>query len=225
MKIKKTIIQSAFVLVAGTTAISSHAAVLNNGDILSINAGITAVDSNGYTTNVTASWFGIDTNVNGVLDGSEKWALSQGTTGIKIGATQTAGAIDAPGIFFGNSSVHHTASAITGDTVNGLDFSGWRWIFAGNDINMGSGAWGAGFTNGKANFVWDGVYGHAYTLDYAATIPARDPCGCAGQYRLHLEGNVNAVPVPAAFWLFGSGMVGLFGLIRRRKNCAWRNKA
>ena len=29
-------------------------------------------------------------------------------------------------------------------------------------------------------------------------------------------GDVAAVPIPAAVWLFGSGLVGLFGLARRR---------
>ena len=216
----KTVIQATFVLIFGMSTMSGQAAVLNSGDILTISPGITAVDASGNTTSVTVSWFGIDTNINGLMDDNEKAALSQGTTGIQIGAAQAAGAIDAPGTFSGNSSVHRTASAVTGDTINGLDFSGWRWIFAGNDINMGSGAWGAGFTNGKANIAWDGVYGHAYALDYAATIPAGDPCGCAGQYRLHVEGNVNAVPIPAAVWLFGSGLLGLVGASRRKSKQA-----
>jgi hypothetical protein len=30
-------------------------------------------------------------------------------------------------------------------------------------------------------------------------------------------GNVSAVPVPAAVWLFGSGLIGLVGLARRKK--------
>jgi hypothetical protein len=29
-------------------------------------------------------------------------------------------------------------------------------------------------------------------------------------------GDVNAVPLPAAFWLFGSGLIGLIGFVRRR---------
>jgi hypothetical protein len=28
---------------------------------------------------------------------------------------------------------------------------------------------------------------------------------------------VSAVPVPAAFWLFGSGLIGLIGVARRKK--------
>jgi len=31
------------------------------------------------------------------------------------------------------------------------------------------------------------------------------------------DGNVSAVPVPAAVWLFGSGLLGLVGIARRKK--------
>jgi len=38
-----------------------------------------------------------------------------------------------------------------------------------------------------------------------------------GTVSVDLTGNVSAVPVPAAVWLFGSGLLGLAGLARRRK--------
>ena len=47
-----------------------------------------------------------------------------------------------------------------------------------------------------------------------------DPSGftCGVNYFLHLEGVVNAAPVPApaALWLFGSGLLGLIGVARRK---------
>jgi hypothetical protein len=36
-------------------------------------------------------------------------------------------------------------------------------------------------------------------------------------YRLIVGGSLNAVPVPAAIWLFGSGLLGLVGISRRKK--------
>ncbi|MGB5398539.1 MAG: VPLPA-CTERM sorting domain-containing protein, partial [Gammaproteobacteria bacterium] len=36
-------------------------------------------------------------------------------------------------------------------------------------------------------------------------------------YRLQFSDNVDVVPVPAAAWLFGSGLVGLIGISRRKK--------
>jgi hypothetical protein len=32
------------------------------------------------------------------------------------------------------------------------------------------------------------------------------------------EGNIGAVPIPAAVWLFGSGLIGLIGAARRKKS-------
>lgn len=48
--------------------------------------------------------------------------------------------------------------------------------------------------------------------------PASDPAAQAGSIfwdDISLE--VSAVPVPAAVWLFGSGLIGLIGIARRRK--------
>ena len=41
--------------------------------------------------------------------------------------------------------------------------------------------------------------------------------GFNAAFELTGAGLVSAVPVPAAVWLFGSGLVGLAGVARRRK--------
>ncbi len=50
--------------------------------------------------------------------------------------------------------------------------------------------------------------------------PKGDVSGFGGVlYGLHLEGKIGggaAVPVPAAAWLFGSGLIGLVGIARRK---------
>ena len=125
------------------------------------------------------------------------------------------------------------AGGITGDTTTGLDFSGWNVAWNTDPyLEMITGAWTVGncatlgcidggadtFASGIANFSWDGVYGNAYQIDYTATVQTG---GFAGtQYFLRLEGVVNAapVPVPAAVWLFGSGLLGLVGVARRKKS-------
>lgn len=223
----KNLLAAGVMAMLGTGGMGAQAAMLNTGDVLNITAGVTHYDSNNDPTNVTASWFGMDMNGSASISGTEKTAINPGTDGgVFIGTTQAPGRIDYWS-FFGNFGYDYTTVAPTGGTTAGINLSGWVINWNGIPaINMGSGAWGAGFSNGVANFVWDGVYGHAYTLDYAATVPLGDPSGFGGvRYRLHLEGMVGPVgegdgffvPLPAAAWLFGSGLLGLLGMSRRHR--------
>lgn len=236
MNFTKTMFALAIGSVGIVGAMSAQAAALPNGSTLSITAGVNAYDANGTFTNVSSgSWFGMDSNKNSKMAGSEKTAVSQGTTGLVIGVTTSAGAshtgsvvagdtnaITAPWEFFGNTGSDYATTAITaigGDTANGLDFSGWTVTWNGiAAIPMGSGVWGAGYSNGVANLVWDGNNGSAYTLDYHGTVPVGDPSGFGGvQYALHLEGTVAMVPEASTYGMMLAGL-GLVGFaVRRRK--------
>ena len=62
----------------------------------------------------------------------------------------------------------------------------------------------------------------SYTLSWVApfTITIDTILGSqdvSGTVSVDLMGTVSAVPVPAAVWLFGSGLIGLIGFSRRRK--------
>ena len=208
--------------------------------MLTINAGIISLDASGLPVVTSGSWFACDcngnSNDNGVISANERNALQQGTEGIIIGTLQGIGTanhsgpplatdwnrIIAPYAFLYTSAQEYTTTAITGSTEFGLDLSGLRWQWNGvDDISFGSGAWGAGFTNGIANFSWDGISGHSYTLDYRTTVPAGDPSGLQGlPFAYHLEGTVNSVPLPASAWLFGSGLLGLFSISRQKNTCS-----
>ena len=164
------------------------------GDMLTIAPGVPIYadgDPNGFAS---GSWFGCDCDQNGSVDRLTSIPLAQGIIGIVIGAATPPGAshagapvagdtnaIDAPYNFYGNTGSDFTTVGITGSTTTGLDMSGWKWAWDGWPyVNMGSGAWGAGFSDGIGNFAWDGVGGHPYTLDYRATVPTGDPSGLAG---------------------------------------------
>lgn len=205
--LKKSLV-ALFLCVSTLSAINAYADyVLNRGDQLTITTGVPSFDSIGNQTNVTAgSWFGLDLNGNGTINGTEKTALAEGEHGIWIGFTTPAGAshsgyptagdsnsIDAPWFLFGNTGSDYTPiTPITG-TPTALNFSGWtmNWSWNGSPaINLGSGAWGAGFSDGTGNLIWDGLDDHAYSLDYHASVPASDPNFGGVKYALHLEGRV-----------------------------------
>lgn len=215
--------------------VGAHAADLVTDQLLTIDTGVPTFDAYGNVTNIgSGSYFAMDTNNNGKIVGTEKTALAQGTDGFIIGRTTAPGAshggdpapgdsgtVTAPWGFFGNTGTDFFKGAgPTGGTAGGIDMSGWRVTWNGiPEINMGTGAWGTGFTNGNAKFTWDGNLGSQYTLLYHATVPTGDPSGFGGvKYELFLTGKVLA-PVPEAetwaMMLAGLGLVG--GLVARRR--------
>ena len=58
--------------------------------------------------------------------------------------------------------------------------------------------------------------GTAEVQAFLLHIQTADPC-CAGGALYWDDVSLTAVPVPAAVWLFGSGLIGLIGIARRRK--------
>ena len=80
---------------------------------------------------------------------------------------------------------------------------------------------GGGYPEGIAKITCgiDCGNGDTCTLYYTATVPNADPNGYAGSsYELFLTGNISAVPLPAAAWLFGSGLFGLLVVGNRKRN-------
>lgn len=224
VQVRKTLINVGMALAFGVTTLSAQAAVVNTGDILSITNGVPGTNANGSPIVTGGSWFAMDLNGNSSIGATERTPITMGSKGIVIGVNQPVGEIDT-WTFNGSTGRDYTpTTAITGSTTTGLNMSGWVVNWGGSDIPMPSGAWNptncatvgvpCSNTSGVGTFTWDGVSGHAYTLNYAATVPTGSFSGT--KYYLHLEGNVSTVPVPAAVWLLGSGLMGLVGVARRR---------
>lgn len=159
--------------------------------------------------------------------------------GPPLPADANSGAMVDSWLFNGSTGTNYVSNAtgVTGGTVGGLDLSGLGVSWSGfSAIPMGSGSWSikpaaqpgggvqtlpsSGYSSGLAKFEWDGIYGNAYTLTYTATVPTGDSSGFGGtQYALHLEGTVQAAPVPEAstygMMLAGLGLVG--GMVARRR--------
>jgi hypothetical protein len=158
-----------------------------------------------------------------------------------MGYTTDHGPIDMGWGFFGNTGLHFTSSATSitaggGNSGTTLDFSGWRVTWNGiASINMGGGMQvvtsktgdttldnGSGLATITCSNASCGA-GSTWSLDYAAVVPVGDASGFGGTpYTVHLSGTVAGavIPVPAAVWLFGSGLLGLVGIARRKKASA-----
>lgn len=92
-------------------------------------------------------------------------------------------------------------------------FGNWNNI----DLSVGTGK-NDSITSALATGAWNPVT-KAYTMSWFSTVDSTvgGPClptQCTAQFTF--EGAANPVPVPAAFWLFGSGLMSVLMLARRR---------
>jgi len=219
---KKTVLYTAMGLSLAATSMSAHAG-LSDGTLLTMdpatykcvaNDGVYP-DCNSGIKIIGGSFFAMGTVKVGLNPGSDG--------GIVMGVTQPVDTqpIDTPWIFFCNAGWHYTTTAITvidpdvnndGGFTQSLDLSGWTVTWNGiPEINIG----GVGTITCS---LADCAAGSTYALDYATLIPSSPDHGFGGTpYTLALRGTISAVPVPAAVWLFGSGLLGLVGVARRKK--------
>lgn len=242
MNFTKTMFALAIGSVGIMGAMSAHASnvpgVLHTGDVLKITSGSTT-GSKGFGD--TGSFFGMDLSNNFKISLAEGNAIT-GLTGITIGSTTpdaTTSTIDSWPFNGSFGSDYVKGTPVTGGAgIASLVMAGWTVAWDVNPtIPMGAAAWqssttnptlnnvmrnlGQTYTSGMGNFVWDGVYGNAYTLDYTATVPTGAPFA-GTKYYLHLEGTVAAAAVPEAstygMMLAGLGLVGF--AVRRRNTVA-----
>jgi hypothetical protein len=232
-----------FAAIGSAASLGTMAAGLYNGDVLTITSGNAIKDGTGYRIGFSGSYYGVDINGDNQISQDEKIVLAQGTTGLVIGALSTPGAfhsglptpsdsnaVTAPDAFFGNTGSWYFDIAPTGSTESGLNMSGWDWAWNGlYSWGLGGLGWqptncadlgcsGYTFQNGVGRLQWDGVYGHAYTLDTTSTVPPGDPSGCGGcQFYTHLEGTVTPVPEPAPIWMFSAALLMMLGIAKKRK--------
>ena len=207
----------------GVCAGNAHAALVQ-GSVLNISTGsywLLETDVDYFTSTPVTGHAGIVTGT----------AQSTGLThpGAPTGTEAISTSIDEPWSFFGNTGMHLTVSptnvlSASGDRAT-LDMSGWRWSWIGiSAIDVGIDAWNdasLGFTgqmNGIANIVCatDCGNGDTYALNYTGTVQPGSQGFGGERYGLHLQGTISAVPIPAAAWLFGSGLAGLAAVVRRK---------
>lgn len=176
----------------------------------------------GYTTNWAPG--GAGTEANSVVDGNgASWVYSNDTTAtLDVSFTSAASFniadVDLSILFVGDAG-HSGIVTLLGGTLSGSSQS----------FNLGS---GAGYTGYNSSTLPPG--GSGGPTDFGIFATSLDLSGAFGSGTFSgiqldfsdasavpsLVGTISSatvVPVPAAVWLFGSGLIGLVGLAKRKQ--------
>jgi len=127
--------------------------------------------------------------------------------------------VDAAALIFGGSASDYAISIDANSITHTAWYDGWGdhigRIFADNfKLDLGLAGYNAVNSVGDWGQVANnGGYGDGMSAAYSAYVHD-------GFSSTNYVWRVNAVPVPAAVWLFGSGLMGLFGFKRRKQGQA-----
>ena len=132
-----------------------------------------------------------------------------------------------PGTWAGGESIDIQFDMKGSASAGGVFFVEFFNELDGGGVGPGSGIL-AVIGNPTAN--WS-TYNYSTVADASAaggiTLQFNSTCGadanCVADFSIDnvmINADIAAIPVPAAVWLFGSGLVGLFGVARRKRQAA-----
>lgn len=223
---KKSSWLSAVCICIGFIPLLGNAATFNIGS-MNITAGEFDIDISDGLPASPFSFFGPDTNLVGGYIGNGGLGLLATTpdpNGI-VGAQFSGFPIN---VYTAASNLGDTSTS-TGTQLGGavptgilddvagtitMDLSSWFLNWNDNDIHAGTGKVD-GSTSALATGTWDPVTG-AYSLSWLSLTGLGPKAGLVSSFTL--EGVVSAVPIPSAIWLFGSGLLGIIGMTRKKPN-------
>ena len=169
-----------------------------------------------YDDQLDISWTA-NANINGInnWDNQVAWAASldiDGVTGWHLPSMDVNG----DGVIV-NCSSTLTSQAACKDNEYGHLFNYGAGIVFGSGITTSS---PGPFSNIQFDKYWSGTESgpaSAWRLGFNGGQQLASLKGLNGFAWAVRTGNVSTVPVPAAVWLFGSGLIGLIGVARRKK--------
>ena len=162
-----------------------------------------------YDDEADLTWLA-DANANGAMnwDNANAWAAGldvAGVTGWRLPDSDACSAYSCTGSEMGNLFYNvlggSAVSPIT--TIHNANYD----LFS----NVQSGYYRSATENAlNTELAWLFDMSNGYQLNYGGKVNS--------YYAWAVQtGDVSAVPVPAAVWLFGSGLIGLIGLAKRKK--------
>lgn len=111
-----------------------------------------------------------------------------------------------------SGTVGSGATIANGDAIT-VNLSSFFANWNGNDFNQGNAA-AAGTVSNVVGNNFD------YVLDWTSLISGGPFNNQIGTWHLTGTGSVAPIPLPAAVWLLGSGLLGMVGVARRKKSVA-----
>jgi len=195
-------------VVFGFISMSSHASLIG---ILPATAGGTDWQAF-YDDQLDISWTAI-ANINGsdTWGNQDAWVAGldiDGVTGWRLPSMDVNG--DNTAVTCGSDQ-----AACKDNEYGHLYFYGAGTVFESGITASSPGP----FTNLTGTWYWAGTSALGFQRDlfrFNVGVNGGDSGGSWAAWAVH-SGNVGAVPVPAAVWLFGSGLLGLVGMARRKK--------
>ena len=179
------------------------------GGTLDAGKGVQSLDVIGPNTNLVGGYIG-----NGTPNDPGSIVQVSQFTGTPILTYTAAANLDnspAPGTIPGGPVPTGLLDTVA-ETIS-MDLSSWFMTWNGNQMNAGTGK-NDGVTSALATGTWNPITGE-YFLSWTSQITGT----LSGTSIWELSGTAtpSAVPIPAAVWLFGSGLVGLLGVARRKR--------
>jgi len=203
---KKTAISAALLLISG----SASAAPVDTGGVFTMFSQL-GLDTSFVRPAGDAGNVNVDPSITGFVDETAgTWGIASTALFFGLNWTATNGTlISAPGSY----SVDATGGIVTpvSDAVMNFDVS------AGQVAGLIDFAYGTTTGISVVN-VWNVNADGSLT---AVGVPGMENGpfpGFNAAFDLSAPGLISSVPVPAAVWLFGSGLIGLAGVVRRRKS-------
>lgn len=196
--------------------------ITNGGFIAYTDMGQAVVNPSAGSTYTSFTTIGADSNlVGGYLGDTTAGFMSatwfDTTVQFYTAASNMGGTSYPAGSIQGGMVPSGTLNDIAGTIT--MDLSALFAYWGGADFHQGTGK-NDGVTSSLATGIWDSNTG-LYSLSWFSNI---DPsvCGplgatCSAEYTLEGYAVASAVPVPAAVWLFGSGLIGLASFARRKQ--------